>query len=275
MTYFLKTFKSLILIFIGAFVLWQFWIFLAPRPDPLQSEERAAVRDAVERLVQELQARTGDRELTFGIIPFRNDPSGEVTAATRAALATGETWTVDDTAVVRRIIGDIAKSIADASSIEEVLQVGRQVSLDVLVLGRVIDLAILPEGATATIEFQLRDLRSGDWLLQQTLTGTWQPSILDQLRSPAPPWLRLVVWVLIVVALPWVTAFLTHWTIEKKSNQASAFLVLAYSTMALLLAALFLGFSLEGATSWLLLTGAVVLAGSYSWWACERIAERG
>lgn len=272
MIYFIKVFKNVLLVFIGLFVFWQFWTFLAPHPDPLQVEELAAVHDACADFIQELQEKAGERRLIFGSVRFQNDPSGEVTTAVEAAISSHPSWKIDESPIVQRIVGDIAKAIADATSIDDVMKAGQNVSLDAVVLGKVRDIAILPGGSTATIEFHVRDLRNGGWLLQQSITGTWEPSLIDALRAPIPGWIRLIIWIVIVATLPWITQPVIHIAVEAKSNHASAMLVSGYTFTAVILAALLMEFSLQGASSWLLFIGATICAGGYSWWACEKVA---
>ncbi|MEX0321467.1 MAG: hypothetical protein AB3N63_04870 [Puniceicoccaceae bacterium] len=273
MIYFIKVFKNVLLVFIGLFVVWQFWTFLAPHPDPLQAEELAAVHDACDEFIQVLGEKTGGAPLTFGMVRFQGDASGEVTAAAEAAIASQPAWTIDESPIVQRMVGDIAKAIADATSIDDVLKAGQSVSLDAVILGKVREVAILPEGSTATIEFHVRDLKNGGWLLQQSITGTWKPGLIDALRTPIPGWLRLLAWILIVAALPWITQPIIHKAVEAKSNQTSALLVGGYTLAAVILAALLMGFSLQGVGSWALFVAAVSGAGGYSWWACEQVAK--
>ena len=112
-------------------------------------------------------------------------------------------------------------------------------------------------------------------MVRETIRGEWQPGWMERLRISIDGWSfwwRLTAWMGFVLLLPWLTSGLTVMTVRRRSNHASAFLVLGYTTVNLVLAAFLIGFTLSGFLPWLGFIGAVLFATAYPWWVCERIA---
>jgi len=124
-------------------------------------------------------------------------------------------------------------------------------------------------GATAAADVFVYDLREGRMALRTTLRGNWQPSDGQPSLSRKWRWSLFGLWVVVVLALPWVTAFAAHAVMDRKSNLAS-FLLLTGHTAADLVAALIL----TGLGGFWLVTVFVACA-TYNYWACERIAAAG
>jgi NAD/NADP transhydrogenase alpha subunit len=117
------------------------------------------------------------------------------------------------------------------------------------------------------------DVGNARWLFRGRITGAWEPPP-EQFATRFPAWIRAVVWVLILLLLPWLTAPATHIALESKSNVASLVLLLAYTGVDMLTVLILTGFRVAGAGPLLLLVGATAIALGYNYWACEAIAER-
>jgi hypothetical protein len=91
---------------------------------------------------------------------------------------------------------------------------------------------------------------------------------------PVPVPLRVAAWLLAVGMLPWLTHALTAWAVKGKSNAASGLVLGGYVAAAVLLALALTALQATGAQLALLLPGAALVSAGYSYWACERVADR-
>lgn len=255
---------------------WQFWVFLQPRPRLLTPEEANAVQVAARNLGDRLAAQVRG-PARFGVAHFIGDERDEVTAAVRAELATRPGWTVEKSSIIERFLEDIGRAVARATSLEEVVQAGQKVELDVLVAGRVLALETTNGAGRAVAQVYAYDLRPGAWVVRETLTGTWTPNAIQQAgrrMQQTSPLARAAIWLAAVALLPWLTAFATHRALERKSN-ASSFAVLSlYTIVGLALALALSGFDVQGGGAAVKLLFAFIVCAAYNFWACERIAER-
>ena len=91
-------------------------------------------------------------------------------------------------------------------------------------------------------------------------------------------WLTIkyvLVWLGIVLALPWATFFMTTWVVAKESNAAAATLLLGY-TLVDLVAAFFLMGGVRGhdLLTWMVLVLGFLSAGVYNFLVCDFQASR-
>lgn len=255
---------------------WQFWVFLQPRPRVLTPEEANAVqllaRDVGDRLAVQVQGPA-----RFGVAHFIGDERDALTDAVREELATRAGWTVEQGSIIEKFLEDIGRAIARATSIEEIVQAGQKVELDVLVAGRVLALETTNGAGRAVAQVYAYDLRPGAWVVRETLTAAWTPNALQQAgrrMQQASPMARLAIWIAVVVLLPWLTAFATHRALERKSNFSSFVVLGSYTLAGVALAMALTGFAVQGGGAAARLLFALVLCALYNYWACERIADR-
>jgi len=259
---------------LAVFFAWQVFMFLRPRPRVFAPDEvnalHAAAQIAVERLAPEIGPTA-----RIGVARLGNDPLDTATTVLKTALAARPGWRVEEHSIIQRFLADVSRAVAQATSLDEIVRAGQKVDLDVIIAGKVSEVAT-EEGITrASLELTAYDARKGAVALRDTFTADWRPTILTRLgrafEGVGPFW-RFILWLGVVLALPWVTRFATVAATGRKSNLASFLLVLAYTIAGLLLAALMTGFQLLGGGQWLRFFGALIICAGYSFWACERIA---
>jgi len=85
----------------------------------------------------------------------------------------------------------------------------------------------------------------------------------------------VLVWIGVVLALPWATFFVTTWVVSKDSNAAAALMLLGYVLVDVLAAWWLMGGmrGLNGLT-WMVLLLGFLCAGVYNLKVCEFQAER-
>lgn len=264
---------------LAAFFAWQTFMFLRPRPRVFAPDEvqalSAAAKSAADRLAPEIgpQAR-------IGVAHLGNDPLDTATTVLKTALTDRPGWRIEEHSIFQKFLTDVGRAVSQATSLEEIVRAGQKVDLDVIVAGKVVDVATTDGTTRASLELTAYDTRKGAVALRDTFTAEWRPTVLTRLartfEGVGPLW-RFVIWLGAVLALPWLTRTATVAAAGRKSNLASFLLVLVYTVLGLLLAALMTGFQLLGGGQWLRFFGALIFCAGYSFWACERIAaaERG
>ncbi len=84
-----------------------------------------------------------------------------------------------------------------------------------------------------------------------------------------------LVWIGIVLVLPWAMFFVTAWAISKDSNKAAGLILLGYVVLDAIVAFALIGrWSGLGALTWLILLLGFLCAGVYNYKVCEYQASR-
>ncbi len=258
------------------FLLWQFWVFLQPRPRALSTLEANAVERAVDLAVARLEPAVPG-PARFGVAHILNDPRDQVTTLVRMALLRHEGWTVNEGSVIQRFLSDVTEALSQATSLEEIVRAGQKVDMDVVIAGRVLAVDATNGVGRAVLQLYAYDTRAGAWLLKDDFTADWKPNVAQRtaigLRGLSGL-ARLALWLGVVLVFPWVTAFATHWALDRKTNLSSLLVVSGYTLVGLLFALVLVRPALgQGLPGWPLI-GAFLFGTIYNYWACERIAER-
>lgn len=269
-------FRWLAVFIVAGFLLWQVFVFLRPVPPSLGEAEVRAVRAAAAAFAGDMETAAPAGTARVGLVPLVGDRSGQATHELADRLRQSRRWALDERSVPQAFFQDVYRALADASNIEQVLGAGRQVDLDIIVAGRLVETHTRADGgAHAVLDLYAYDLAAGDWIVRRNYVLQWDPGWLDRTGlyvETAPWWQKILLWALVVAALPWLTPFLARWARARRSNAASTAVLALYLAAALLLAGALNGFRLAGLGDWLVLMAALVLGGAYTFWACERIA---
>ena len=84
---------------------------------------------------------------------------------------------------------------------------------------------------------------------------------------------RLLGWTMLVLILPWAAFAVIGWVNRRQSNAAGATLVLVITVAESAVLAWMFGWSIRGATEWVLYIAAILIAGVYNLFICDWIAE--
>jgi hypothetical protein len=84
---------------------------------------------------------------------------------------------------------------------------------------------------------------------------------------------RLLGWLMLVLILPWAAFAVIGWVNRLQSNAAGATLVVVITAIESAVLAWMFGWSIQGATEWVLLAAAILIAGVYNLFICDWIAE--
>jgi hypothetical protein len=180
----------------------------------------------------------------------------------------------DQTPVVQRFVQDVGSAAWNSTSLEELATSGRRVKLEGLVTGRV----LLPEdGTPPSLQLRVFDLRPGGTMRELSFPG--RELSAKEVRAVASGgsdfsfgWFVLAV--LVILALPWLTPFCTEWAVGRKSNGASALLLMGYVAADVLVLGLVPGLGARLSGGLILPALAAALCAGYSHWACETVAAR-
>ena len=262
-----------------AFLLWQAWVFMRPRPRSYSDAELGAVENVYAELIQRVRGSVGintGRELRIGVAHILNDPSDILTDRLRMALGRQAGWSVEEGSIIQRFLLDVSQAVKDATSIDEVVNAGRRVELDVIVAGRALTINQQGRSAEALMDLRAYDLRSGKWVTEENIHATWSPQSKSTAMAAASgslqnPLIRFSIWLAVVALLPWVTGFATLWALERNSNAHSFFLLSGYSAIGLGLGLFLVRFQLQDWRGALGAIAVLLFCTCYNYWACERI----
>jgi hypothetical protein len=84
----------------------------------------------------------------------------------------------------------------------------------------------------------------------------------------------VLVWLGLVIVLPWAAFFATGWVVKRESNLAGALLLLGLTGVDALFAFYLAGWHVEGALTWMVLLLGFLSAGAYNFLVCDFQAAR-
>ena len=119
--------------------------------------------------------------------------------------------------------------------------------------GKVLTAILIVAGAASVIWF---------WKHPEQLETIW--SVLK----------GVLVWLGLVLVLPWASFFVTGWVVKKDSNVAAALLLVGLTAVDVLFAFYLAGWSVAGALTWMVLLLGFLTAGVYNFLVCEFQAAR-
>jgi len=85
---------------------------------------------------------------------------------------------------------------------------------------------------------------------------------------------RIVSWISIVAAAPWVTFFVIAWVARFESNLAGGLLIAGYTIVEAVLLAWLFGWSVHGPTAIGFFAAGVLIAAAYNLLTCDWLAEK-
>lgn len=267
---------------LALFLVYQGVIIFLPEPRQFSAPEKNAVQTAADTVAAALREKVAS-PARIGIAHFVNDPNDEVSETVKSTLirtAADSPWKVREGSVIQQFLKDVSKTVVNATSMDEVINAGRRVKLDILVAGKVEEVKLTEDGAVARIRPIIYDLQSGDMLMNETVSAVWHGSdtavagSATAWRGFAPGLWGWAGWGLCILGLPWLTSFAIAGILEKKSNIASAVLLVGYTAADLLLGWLWTGFPLDVPGPIVIPAIGVLACALYNYWACETIAAK-
>lgn len=259
---------KLILLPIALFIIWQAVVFVLPRPVPPTASEQAAIHAAAEKAVAALEPVV-PRKARFGIAHLNNDPGAVATTALKAAVAARDGWAVEETSPIRKFLADVARTVMDATTLDEILHAGRRVELDILVAGRLDEVGTGGTTSRAVVDLAVYDLKKGERLATLPARAEAAAEASAGLGTALLHWLG---WLAAVAALPLVTFPLTRLAHGRKSNLASAVLLASYLAADAALAFFILGLLPAGLWSALGCLALLLACAALNFLICEKIA---
>lgn len=267
---------TLLPLLVFLFLVWQVWLFLRPGPEPLNFGESRAAQASIQGFINRLATTSPNQSSKVGVVSLFNDRSGEVSSMLRESFHRDRRFLLEQTSIPGKIITDIGAALAAASSLPDVTGAGRQIGLDLIIVGRIDSISSSQNEARVDLQLSAYDTHRGEWVLREVFTGEWRPGVIEGWQATVdswPIWQRMTLWLVLVLVLPWITPWASKAVLRKESNTASGLLILSYASVNLLTAAFLIGFSLSGFLPWLGFLAASLFAIAYPWWSCERIAS--
>lgn len=263
----------LVLAVVLAFFALQVWLWLRPRAIPLSSDQIVAARAASALALDRFERGGGALPATAVVARFSDDPSGGATEALRAEIAGRDRWTLAADSPVKAFLRRIGSSLCDAKTAGELLSPGNHVGIDVIFYGRLVSASTLDGVSRVELEVSAYDARRGGEVLSGTFaerypkvsTALGRRTVRQSRRT------RIVVFALLVLALPWALRGVVERVRERKSNLASSVLMVGlFACDVLFGSVLFYGVA---GRAILAAVGLLVLL-VYNLAVCETIARR-
>jgi hypothetical protein len=96
----------------------------------------------------------------------------------------------------------------------------------------------------------------------------------EQLRDLWNIFKLVLVWLGVVIVLPWALFFVVPWVQKRDNNVAPALMLLGFLAIDVLVALYLAGWSVSGALAWMVLLIGFLAAGVYNFLVCDFIAHR-
>lgn len=104
--------------------------------------------------------------------------------------------------------------------------------------------------------------------------GLWFWQHPEQLSALGALVRKVLIWLGIVLVLPWATFLATAWVVKKESNGAAGALLLTLTAIDVVAALALADWSVKGTLSWLVLILGFLSAGVYNFVVCDYQAAR-
>lgn len=259
--------------FFGIFVLFQLWFWLRPAAVPLSANEAAAVRSAVTDALESIEKGDGFGRSTAAVVHFVSDPTDEATAILRRELAAREGWTLVEGSPAVAFVKSLAKTVYEATSVDEYLRPGSRVGIDVVFYGILNGVSTEGGVSRASMSLTAYDTRTGSNLFRSDVSGEYPRvhtavgrAVVAKSRSS-----RAWIFAVFALVLPWAASPLFLRVLARRTNGASAlalFSLVAIDAVAGLF--LFYGISSHVAAS----LGVLAVCAAYDLLCCEILSRR-
>lgn len=233
----------------GLFLLAQIYFWLSPRPDPLTANEAEAVRTAVVEMLEKTEKAGAALPATAAVVHLVSDRTDEATAILRREIAARDGWTLVQGSPAAAFLKGVAKTLYEATSVDEYLTPGRRVGIDVVFYGTLRGVVSTNGVSRADLSLTAYDTRIGKQILAAEAQGAYPRvhtavgrAVVAKSRST-----RGWIFGLLVALLPWATVPLTKRLLERRENGASA-AALGGLVVADIFLGLFLFYGLAGHT---------------------------
>ncbi len=106
------------------------------------------------------------------------------------------------------------------------------------------------------------------------LTGYWFYKHPEQIGHLWQLIKGALLWLGIVLLLPWASFFAVGWVVKRESNLIAAAMLIGYLVIDVVSALWIAGWSVSGTLSWAVLVLGFMVAGIYNFVVCDFLAER-
>lgn len=96
----------------------------------------------------------------------------------------------------------------------------------------------------------------------------------EQLQSLWAVMKGVLVWLGLVLVLPWASFFVTGWVVKRESNVSAALLLIGLTGIDAVFALYLADWNVQGALAWLILLLGFLCAGVYNFLVCDFQADR-
>ncbi len=259
--------------FLFLFLALQLWFWLSPRPTPFTANESQAVRSAVIEALEKAEKAGVSLPATAAVVHFVSDPTDEATAIFRTEIAARDGWTAVTGSPAVAFLKGLAKTLYEATSVDEYLMPGRRVGIDVLFYGTVRAVSTLEGVSRANLFLTAYDTRTGKEIFSEETEATY-PRVRTAAGRAVAAHSRSGRWwlfAILVAILPWLSAPVTLRVLARGENRANA-VILSLLVAADIILGLFLFFDIASHIATAILI--VLLCLAYDVFSLEVLSRR-
>lgn len=250
-------FRRLVVLFLTAATLFEGYLLLRPNGDELGFLRRTLADRAAAEIVEDLP-QNGAR--TLAVLPLAGDVDEFLTTTLRESVRSSGKYALLDDSFFHKIWSELGRRDAPVADLDGALAAARKAGVDFALFGEIVQFETTENRAALKVNLRLADRAAHQAVFARTFERTsgggtfsspyWRAHIADSSKLH-----RALVWMLVVLLLPIVTAPIIRRVTEEESNAWNLALLVVYTSIDGVLAFALTGFWVPG-----VLTATVLLA---------------
>lgn len=269
-------FRRLVALFLLVLVVVEGYLLVRPGGDELGFLRRALADRACAEIVEDLPRQNGVYSLA--VLPLAGDPDGFVTAKLRDTVRSSGKYELMDDSFFHKIWRELGRRDVPVADFDGAMTAARKAGVDFALFGEIVEFETTENRAALKLNLRLADRSARQAVFARTYeraegggalsSAYWRAHVADSSKGQ-----RLLIWVLVVLLLPILTAPLIRRVTEEESNAWNLALLVIYTAIDTGLAFALTGFWVPGLTTALVLIGALLVSAYYNYRIASLIEE--
>ena len=255
--------KPIIFAGLGLSMLWQTYSMFTPAEDGLGFMQRNLAERICAQVLNDLPRKEGVPSLA--VLDLAGDAQGHVGSLLRGKISASGEYRVLEESFLRKLLREFGKSSVPATRLEDAVAASRQIGVDLILFGEIPEYEVKERTGSLKLELRMAERATGQAIFARSyaediggsliLSSYWRARIADSSKGR-----RIFIWAAFTILLPLVTIPMIRRLISEESNLMNLAMLLAYTTVDMILALLLTGFWIP--TIWTAAILILALAGS-------------
>lgn len=269
-------FRRIVVLFIGAVAVFEGYLLLRSNGDEVGFLRRTLADEACVEIAEDLPRQDSVRSLA--VLPLAGDPDEFLTAKLRSSIRASGKYELVDDSFFRKILQEGGARSAPVASFDAAVAAARRAGVDFALFGEVVRFETTEGGGALKVNLRLADRAARQAVFSRTFERTtgggvmssnyWRAHIADSSK-----WRRVLIWVLLVLLLPIVTAPLIRRITEQESNAWNLVVLIVYTAVDEGVAFALTGLWVPGALTTVVLLAALFSSAYYNYLAASLIED--